>query len=51
MDDVCPPSTVFAVYNAIDAEKEIAVFPYSGHTVPSAHEELRLGELREILAA
>jgi cephalosporin-C deacetylase len=51
MDDICPPSTVFAAYNAITAEKEIAVFPYSGHTVPSAHEELRLGELRQILAA
>jgi len=51
MDDICPPATVFAAYNAIEAEKEIAVFPYSGHTVPSAHEELRLSELRQILAA
>jgi cephalosporin-C deacetylase len=51
MDDICPPSTVFAAYNAIDSEKEIAVYPYSGHTVPSAHEELRLSELRQILAA
>jgi cephalosporin-C deacetylase len=49
MDDVCPPSTVFAAYNAIEAEKEIAVYPYSGHVVPSAHEELRTSELRQFL--
>jgi cephalosporin-C deacetylase len=46
---VCPPSTVFAAYNAIEAEKEIAVYPYSGHVVPSAHEELRVSELRQFL--
>jgi cephalosporin-C deacetylase len=50
MDDVCPPSTVFAAYNAIEAEKEIAIYPYSGHVVPSAHEELRTSELRQFLS-
>jgi cephalosporin-C deacetylase len=44
MDVICPPSTVFAAYNAIAAEKEIAVYPFSGHEVPSHHEELRLAD-------
>lgn len=32
MDDVCPPSTVFASYNHYaGAQKEITVYPYNGH--------------------
>ncbi len=32
MDEVCPPSTVFAAYNHWGgAEKEIIVYPYNGH--------------------
>jgi cephalosporin-C deacetylase len=46
MDDVCPPSTVFAAYNEITADKDIAVYPYSGHSVPSAHAEWQLRHLR-----
>jgi cephalosporin-C deacetylase len=46
MDDVCPPSTVFAAYNEITADKEIAVYPYSGHSVPRAHAEWQLRHLR-----
>jgi len=30
-DTVCPPSTIFAVYNHIKAEKNIEFLPYSGH--------------------
>lgn len=45
LDPVCPPSTVFAVHNALESCKEIAVRPYGGHEVPSAHEELRLRQL------
>ena len=30
-DDICPPSSVYAVYNQIKAEKEIKVFPYHNH--------------------
>ncbi|MBI5832521.1 MAG: alpha/beta fold hydrolase [Armatimonadetes bacterium] len=31
-DDVCPPSTVFAAYNACPAEsKDIAIYPYNKH--------------------
>ncbi|HEY6493165.1 MAG TPA: acetylxylan esterase [Trebonia sp.] len=51
MDDVCPPSTVFAAYNAITAEKEIAVFPYSGHSWPQAHQETQIAHLRTHLPA
>jgi cephalosporin-C deacetylase len=49
MDDICPPSTVFAAYNEITAAKEIAVFPYSGHSWPDAHTERQLTHLRDHL--
>jgi cephalosporin-C deacetylase len=51
MDMVCPPSTVFAAYNEITAGKEIAVHPYTGHTVPSAHVERQIGHLRTFAPA
>jgi cephalosporin-C deacetylase len=47
MDVICPPSTVFAAYNEIAADKDIAVYPYSGHSVPRAHSERQLRHLRE----
>jgi len=31
MDQVCPPSTVFAAYNHWLGEKDIKVYPYNGH--------------------
>jgi len=31
MDEICPPSTVFAAYNYWAGEKEIKVYPYNGH--------------------
>jgi cephalosporin-C deacetylase len=31
MDDVCPPSTVFAAYNHYAAERDIRVWQYNGH--------------------
>ena len=31
MDQVCPPSTVFAAYNHYAGEKRIEVYPYNGH--------------------
>jgi cephalosporin-C deacetylase len=43
-DTITPPSTIFAAYNAIDAPKEIAVFPYGGHEVPTAHVQRQLAE-------
>ena len=47
MDGICPPSTVFAAYNAINAEKDIAVFPFSGHNFPATHTETQLAHLRD----
>lgn len=47
MDGICPPSTVFAAYNAINAEKDMVVFPFSGHNFPKAHIETQLAHLRE----
>ena len=52
MDDICPPSTVYAAYNEIrTTDKEIAVYPYSGHSWPKAHAERQLRHLRERLGA
>jgi cephalosporin-C deacetylase len=31
MDQVCPPSTVYAAFNYWNAEKNIKVYPYNGH--------------------
>ncbi len=50
MDDVCPPSTVYAAYNEITAPKDIAVFPFTGHSLPRAHVERQLRHLRAVLA-
>jgi cephalosporin-C deacetylase len=49
MDEVCPPSTVFAAYNEITAAKEMDVYPYSGHDWPLAAAERQLAHLREHL--
>jgi cephalosporin-C deacetylase len=43
-DTITPPSTVFAAYNAIGAPKEIAVYPYTGHEVPTVHTQRQLAE-------
>jgi cephalosporin-C deacetylase len=52
MDDITPPSTVFAAYNEIPGpDKEIAVYPYSGHSFPQAHQERQIRHLREHLPA
>src|SRR5215831_3823457 len=47
MDLICPPSTVFAAFNEIATDKDIAVYPYSGHSVPRAHAERQLRHLRQ----
>lgn len=31
MDQICPPSTVYAAYNYWAGEKEIRIYPYNGH--------------------
>jgi cephalosporin-C deacetylase len=43
-DTTCPPSTVFAAYNAYAGPKRIAVYPYNGHEAGAsfhAREQLR----------
>ncbi len=37
MDTTCPPSTQFAAYNKIKAEKSLAIYPDFGHEVPPGH--------------
>jgi cephalosporin-C deacetylase len=53
MDDITPPSTVFAAYNEIpgadQAAKEIAVYPYTDHFFPPSHTERQLRHLRDHL--
>ncbi len=44
MDDVCPPSTVFAAYNHYAGEKEIRIWKYNRHEgggTEQEHEELK----------
>ena len=31
MDNICPPSTVYAAYNVYAGKKEIRIYPYNGH--------------------
>jgi cephalosporin-C deacetylase len=31
MDDVCPPSTVYAAYNHYVGQKDISIYPYNKH--------------------
>ncbi|MGH2542174.1 MAG: acetylxylan esterase [Ardenticatenaceae bacterium] len=42
LDEICPPSTIFAVYNRLNVPKQIAVFPYHGHEIPEQHQETEL---------
>jgi cephalosporin-C deacetylase len=48
-DDVCPPSTIFGVYNHITAEKQIEIYPYHRHEVPYEHSETRFKLIMETL--
>jgi len=38
MDTVCPPSTVFAAYNRIPAEKEMRVYEFNEHEGGASHQ-------------
>ena len=42
IDETCPPSTVFAVYNRLTVPKNIAVFPYHAHERPETHWETQM---------
>ena len=40
MDQVCPPSTVFAAYNHYGGPKQIVEYPFNGHEGGGAHHDL-----------
>ncbi|CAL4860663.1 acetylxylan esterase [Microbacterium sp. MM2322] len=45
LDPICPPSTVFAAFNAwAGADKEIEVFPFNEHEGGQAHQWMRQAE-------
>jgi cephalosporin-C deacetylase len=48
-DDVCPPSTIYGVYNHITAEKRIELYPFHKHEVPYEHREMQFKLLTEVL--
>ena len=50
MDGTCPPSSVFAAYNAIAAPKEIAVFEHGPHEVPVHHQQRQLADFTREMA-
>ncbi len=50
MDQTCPPSTVLAAYNGIQAPKTLAVHPFTGHVVPPPHRERQFALLHQGLA-
>jgi cephalosporin-C deacetylase len=40
-DQVCPPSTQFAVYNKLETVKETRLYPDFGHDdLPGAHDDI-----------
>ncbi|SEB09943.1 acetylxylan esterase [Leifsonia sp. 21MFCrub1.1] len=52
LDQICPPSTVFAAYNAYAGEKEIVVYPFNGHEGgASGHWPLQIRHLEPVLTA
>jgi len=51
MDEVCPPSTVYAAYHEVTAPKQITVSPFGKHTTPTSHVEVQLRHLKEALGA
>jgi cephalosporin-C deacetylase len=52
MDEICPPSTVYAAYNAYGGAKEIVTYPYNDHEGGEAFHEIRQAAwLAEAMAA
>jgi cephalosporin-C deacetylase len=47
MDEVCPPSTVVAAYNAYAGEKEIKVWTHNGHEGGGSDDAVRIANLLE----
>ncbi|MGY1784331.1 acetylxylan esterase [Geodermatophilus sp. SYSU D00698] len=50
MDEICPPSTVFAAYHAYGGPKEVEVYPFNDHEGGEAHQQrVQLAWLRSRL--
>ena len=51
MDDICPPSTVYAAYNAYGGPKEIREYPFNEHEGGQGfHDRVKLRWLAERVA-
>jgi cephalosporin-C deacetylase len=50
MDAICPPSTQFAAFNAIQSPKEHAIYPDFGHENLPGFSDRTFAFLRELLA-
>jgi len=48
-DDICPPSTIYGVYNHMMAEKQIEIYPFHKHEVPYEHREVQFRVMMEVL--
>ena len=48
MDDICPPSTQFAAYNAIRADKRMVLYPDFGHENLPGSSDLALQQMLEL---
>ena len=48
MDTTCPPSTQFAAYNKITAEKEMVIYPDYGHEGLKGHDDIVFNFLAEL---
>jgi len=48
-DDICPPSSVFAAYNHIEAAKQIEVFDFTGHECPEHFAETKFELMRTVV--
>ncbi len=48
-DNVCPPHTNFAPFNNMTTERQYAVYPEAGHSVPAEHHALQIKWIKENL--
>lgn len=46
-DNVCPPATIFAVYNRLAGPKEYRAYPHARHWVDTSHNDERGNWMRE----
>jgi len=48
-DDVCPPRTSFAPYNAVKTTKEYQVYPFAGHATYRQHAQIKNNWMAQML--